>query len=172
MRRIRTLEERFAEKVHHEPMSGCWLWGGCRDSKGYGQIRRGANADGVAMATAVSLLLHKGIVVPYGMVVCHRCDNPPCVNPDHLFVGTHKDNNDDKVRKGRDKPPPRGTDHYCARITEADVVEMRRAYKEGALLKDLSSKYGIGTAAIGHAVVGRTWKHVQEPTHRKKEKHQ
>jgi hypothetical protein len=165
MKMRKSLEQRFMEKVHPEPMSGCWLWGGCIDSKGYGQIRRGANTLGVAQATAVSLGL-RGVVVPAGMVVCHRCDNPPCVNPDHLFIGTHKDNSDDKIRKGRGNPV-KGVGHYQARITDSDVISIRRAYKGGATLKELSATYGLNTSAIGHVVVGRTWKHVLEPIHRK-----
>jgi hypothetical protein len=117
-------------------------------------------------ATAAALLVCIGISVPVGRVVCHRCDNPPCVNPDHLFIGTHQDNSDDKARKGRANMP-RGSAHYEALVTEADVVAIRRAYREGALAKELAAIYPVGKAAIGHIATGRTWRHVSEPPHRK-----
>lgn len=95
--------ERFWRFVHPEPNSGCWLWAGSADRKGYGQIM---TAVGLVLATHVSLSID-GKCIPSGMMACHRCDNPPCVNPDHLFVGTAKDNTDDAMKKGRLKMPPK-----------------------------------------------------------------
>lgn len=101
------IADRFARKWIGEPNSGCWLWLGSIDRKGYGQIRVPL-ADGgnqLRVATHVSVELHGGTVPP-GMCVLHRCDVPGCVNPDHLFVGTFKDNTQDMIRKGRNSPPP------------------------------------------------------------------
>ncbi len=101
-----SVEERFWRFVSPEPNSGCWLWCGSTDKKGYGQLRirqRGAGA--LAYATHVSLRLH-GRPIRDGMQACHHCDVPACVNPDHLFIGTQLDNIHDAMAKGRHVPPP------------------------------------------------------------------
>lgn len=104
-RRTRTLEQRFWDFVHFEPNSGCWLWGGSAIPSGYGQIRIEQTGPGaLLLATHVSLQIH-GRPLPPGMHACHKCDNPPCVNPDHLFHGTRSDNMKDCFAKGR--MPPR-----------------------------------------------------------------
>lgn len=116
-----SLAERFEKKYIPEPNSGCWLWTGSIDPKGYGQIRMpGPHKRGrLRIASHVSLEL-VGREVPAGMEACHSCDNPGCVNPDHIFIGTHRENMHDSLRKGRaSKPPPsirgRGLKTYCHR---------------------------------------------------------
>lgn len=94
----RPLRGRFLAKVAKDANTGCWLWQGSHDRRGYGQIR----VDGrCTYATHVALKLFKGAIVPDGMFACHHCDTPSCVNPDHLFVGTPKQNVADMVAKGR-----------------------------------------------------------------------
>lgn len=97
-----TLSERFERKYIPEPNSGCWLWVGSQDRAGYGQIRE---PSGMRVATHVALEL-AGRPVPSGLYACHHCDNKSCVNPDHLFIGTAKDNAQDAKRKGLLSPPP------------------------------------------------------------------
>ena len=91
----KTLLERFLSKV--EFTGTCWIWRGSNRGKGYGNIWANRLSK---VATRVSWELFKG-VIPNGLLVCHTCDNPPCVNPDHLFLGTQQDNMNDKVKKGR-----------------------------------------------------------------------
>lgn len=103
-----SLEQRFWNFVHFEPNSGCWLWGGCVNGWGYGQIRRGPKDAGTLIATRVSLEIH-GRPVPDNLFALHTCDNPPCVNPDHLFIGDQKKNMEDCLSKGRFYRAPPGT---------------------------------------------------------------
>lgn len=99
--RERTLQERFDEKWMPEPNSGCWLWLGANDNRfGYGKFCfRGRNQ----MATRVSWFLRHGALPEPKLNMCHKCDTPACVNPDHLFLGTQSDNQLDSIRKGRHK---------------------------------------------------------------------
>jgi hypothetical protein len=97
MKQSRTLREVLFAKVAFEPTTGCWLWYGSRSPRGYGDMTYRKEAK---KAHRVSYELHVG-PIPEGLCVCHRCDTPSCVNPDHLFVGTHGDNAADKVAKGR-----------------------------------------------------------------------
>lgn len=96
MRRL-SLEDRFFKYVHPEPNTGCWLWGGAAWKSGYGML--GVSGK-LKKATHVYLQL-AGRPLPEGMLACHSCDFPPCVNPDHLFIGTQQDNLDDASAKGR-----------------------------------------------------------------------
>lgn len=100
MTQRRPIEDRFFERISPEPNSGCWLWLGQCDRKGYGRIGLGGRHGGNTGAHRLSLKI-AGVNVPDDLFVCHRCDVPCCVNPDHLFVGTQHDNLVDMVRKGR-----------------------------------------------------------------------
>jgi hypothetical protein len=93
--------ERFAKYVHPEPNSGCWLWVGNAIPHGYGIIRINKPRT-QRLAHRVSWQVHRGDI-PTGLCVLHRCDNRLCDNPDHLFLGTQRDNLQDMLRKGRDR---------------------------------------------------------------------
>lgn len=122
-----SLADRFWRKVTRASDDECWLWIGSTDPKGYGQIRMpGSKATGggrLRFATHVSLELAGRGSVPDGMVAMHTCDNPPCVNPAHLLIGTRRENTQDSWRKGRASQPPTtgqfkkgvGLKEYCHR---------------------------------------------------------
>jgi HNH endonuclease len=155
---------RFWELVDTSGTAGCWIW------KGSLANRYGYFGSKVA-AHRFSYELHHG-PIPDGMCVCHRCDNPPCVNPAHLFLGTYADNNRDAVAKGRQakgethgsrKHPEkwkRGEGHYEAKLTDDAVREMRALHAAGMGYKSLARRYGISTETAHRAVKKRTWKHV------------
>lgn len=92
--------------------------------------------------------------IPHGYCVCHSCDNPLCVNPDHLFLGTYADNAKDMVAKRRSL---RGERNHRSKLTSSDVAEIRRRHLEGEKQTMIARDYGVGLAAINHIIRGRNW---------------
>jgi hypothetical protein len=95
-----SIEERFWSKVEMIPFHDCWEWVGCKVPAGYGQLRLGGKKEPNLFAHRVSYVIHNG-EIGKGLFVLHKCDNPSCVNPRHLFLGTHQDNMNDMKAKGR-----------------------------------------------------------------------
>lgn len=145
--------DRFMSNVIPEALSGCWIWHGALHSQfGYGAFKLGDRKSPVMTAHRASFLINKGDI-PVGNVVRHICDNPSCVNPDHLEVGTHKDNANDKVVRGRQ---PKGEKAYNARATDSLVIEMRKLpRKEGIAL---AVERGISRQAASDIMSNRTWR--------------
>ena len=149
------MKQRFLSKYVADPKTGCWNWVAAKDRKGYGQFRV---EDSVQLAHRVSWQLFRHI--PIGaLLVCHSCDNPSCVNPEHLFLGTDKDNMQDAVKKGRiDRAKKhRGTECYQTHLTEEHVLSIRNDTRK---LKIIASEYGISMGSVGDIRSGRTWKHL------------
>lgn len=149
---------------------GCWLWAGPFDRKGYGRwshpgLRGPVRAARFAYTVAVG-------PIPEGMYICHRCDNPPCVRPDHLFAGTAADNAADMTRKGRNakglangahtKPERRriGEAHGSAKLTE-DQVAAIRSLSGSMPQRDIASMFGVGQATVWRVLSGTGWRHVR-----------
>lgn len=153
------LVERFYGYAQPEPNTGCWMWTAYVTPKGYGRVMVGKRS---YQAHRYSWLLHRGDI-PDGWCVCHKCDTPWCVNPDHLFLGTVDDNNQDMFRKGRAAPVPRlrGASNPKARLTDASVKDIRELYATGTWTQmDLAAKYGVSTTAVFNVIAGRTWVYV------------
>ncbi len=144
---------RFEAKIARCPMSGCWIWTAVVNENEYGRFYVG---NGMMMsAHRVSWLLYVG-EIPQGICVLHRCDNSFCVNPYHLFLGTQQDNMADMFGKGRNRHI-RGEDHYCAKLTSADVVAIRDDQRPQ---RTIASVYGIGHAQVGAIKRRQNWRHI------------
>ena len=156
---MKTLEERFWSKV--EKTESCWIWiGGKRDGL-YGSIGLGGKGAPNISAHRMSWELHYG-KIPDGMLVCHHCDNPPCVRPDHLFVGTVSDNNKDSANKGRNAcnlpPQPTGEMAHRSKLTLEQVRQMRSLYASGINRFQISKMFPmVRHAAIYRIFSGHTW---------------
>lgn len=155
--RARPIEERFWNKVDTGATGGCWLWTGAKNEKGYGVIGRGGRGSGNEKAHRVSWMIHFG-PIPDGLFVCHKCDNPACVNPDHLFLGTNDDNVQDMVSKNRNA---RGETSY-AKLTEEQVIDIRQRHKQREVsCQDLANEYGVSRSEVQLIVSGKRWEHVE-----------
>jgi hypothetical protein len=162
------VQERFWSKV--DKSGQCWLWTAARFSNGYGAFRVAGNN---VRAHRHSYELTNGPIPP-GMVVCHTCDNPACVRPDHLFLGTSADNARDMSEKGRgatggknaSRLHPerlrRGEAHGRAKVTEEQVREIRRLYAEGVPHRKLAKMFGLSPSPILDIVHRRHWQHVED----------
>ena len=150
-------QERFWLRVRVGNVSECWEWQGSRGPHGHGAVRR----DGKHIrATAIAWFLFHGEWPPEGMDICHHCDNPPCVNPAHLFIGTAKDNMQDAIRKGRFKflRPRPGEHNNNAKLTWASVAEIRERYSAGENISQLSRAFRVARSTLREVVNGRNWR--------------
>lgn len=138
------IEQRFWSKVNKTET--CWLWTGASHQAGYGVFR--VNRQNVSAHRFV--LEIQGKVIPQGYEACHRCDNPPCVRPDHLFIGTRADNMQDCIKKRR----------HSAKLTPEKVIDIRKRRIEGASITSLASEYHVHIATIRHVINRQFWKHV------------
>ena len=140
---------RFMGYVDQKEENECWNWLGSKNTCGYGKFAINKTS---YMAHRVSWILKNGDI-PEGLFVLHKCDNRPCVNPNHLYVGTQQENSDDKVNRGRSA---RGTRNH-SKLKEAQVLEIRKLLQEGASQAGLSRIYGVSDTTIRQIGLRNKW---------------
>lgn len=149
---MRTLLERFDEKYIPEPMSGCWLWTGSLAYNGYGRIWLDGRAQ---YAHRVSYELFRESV-PNDICVLHTCDVPSCVNPDHFFLGTYKDNHADMMQKGRGVFV-NGQQHGKAKLTESQILDIRASNET---TREIAARHDISQQQVSRIKTRKQWAHV------------
>ena len=148
-----TIDAKDFPAEEYEPNSGCWLWEAGVDNKGYGRITV-SNKKKMELAHRVSWMLHNN-QVPSGFVL-HRCDNTYCVNPDHLYVGTQKDNMLDRSQRGR-MPDQRGEKSHRAKLTASQILAIRSDPRAQSLI---AADYGVSPSAISLIKLRKKWSHI------------
>jgi hypothetical protein len=157
-RRRTSLTDRFWRKVAKVAPDECWQWIGAKNPHGYGHIGSGGRGEGHLLAHRVSWQIANGQPIPDGMLVMHSCDNPACVNPAHLSLGTYADNVADMDVKGRRvRLAPMGEDHHQSVLT-VELVRYIRASSKGN--QELATEIGVTRATVRKARLGISWGHV------------
>ena len=154
-----TSHQRFMLSWKFDEKTGCWNWIGYATPKGYGVLKtKGTTA---TRAHRYSFEYYVGTIQP-GQIICHRCDNPGCVNPMHLFAGTHQDNSDDKVAKGRQAkgeklshPRASGERNAQAKLKRAQIEFIRADERPQ---RAIAADYGVSQPAISKIKRGENWK--------------
>lgn len=132
--------------VYPEPNTGCWLWVGYVNDWQYGVMMVEGKT---TLAHRVSYQINKG-EIPIGMLVLHSCDNTFCVNPDHLFLGSNKDNMDDMCRKFR----------FNSKLSHEDAQEVKDLYSIGMLQRDIALSLGVTQGNVSQILLHKTWKNL------------
>lgn len=144
---------RFMDYVESKDVDSCWEWKGYK-SKGYGRIKIFGKFH---QAHRISYELFTG-PIPDHMMVCHRCDNPSCVNPGHLFIGSAKDNMQDKISKGRHRGAAKGERHHFSSLTEHQVIEIRKMLSSGGMSQiEIARIFGVSQSQISNIKTCKRW---------------
>lgn len=150
----------FWEKVAIVDRELCWEWTAGRNRTNYGMFALELGPEKKIIhyqSHRVAWFLTYG-PIPDGLIVCHKCDNPPCVNPAHLFLGTYQDNARDRASKGRSRPR-KGETNGNSKLTLEQVLEIRSRFKPRVVTRvKLAEEYGVNVETIGRIVQGRGWK--------------
>ncbi len=150
----------FSQYHKRNPDNGCWEWQMSVNSRGYGRFRVGRF---VERAHRVSYRIHKG-PIPKGMLVCHSCDNPGCVNPEHLWLGTPQGNMDDMIGKGRQRWVGQGgASNPRAVLSEKQAKEVIELIAAGLDNKTIAARYGVSHGSISNIRRGKTWQKLRRP---------
>lgn len=157
------IEQRFRRHFVERGEDECWLWIGGTQEDGYGRIGVGGRTNKKIAAHRLSWELRNG-PIPDGLHCLHSCDNPPCVNPKHLFLGTNLENMRDRDRKGRCKAT--GIPGAHAKLSQDQVIEIRKRLDTQG---NLARKYGVSKGAISSIWSGKNWKHLLPATMEGKE---
>ena len=150
-----TPAEAFAARTVKDIVTGCLMWTGAHDGKSYGHLRIGGK---LVKAHRYAWSVVNG-EIPEGGLILHRCDNPPCVNADHLFLGNHTDNVNDMDAKGRRvNNQPKGSACHAAKLTADAVIAIRADTRRQA---DIAAAFGISQAVVSKIKLNQSWAHVK-----------
>lgn len=166
------LNDYFSSRVGHPSLKGCIEWQGYKIKTGYGVMRLGNTRAGTSFQQYAHRYAYenaRGTKIPDGFYVCHTCDNPSCVNPEHLFLGTCADNVHDMIEKSRHshglqhgKSVSRGRG---SKLTDADILEIRKRRERGGTLRELSQEFGIDGSTVAKIAKRKRWKQLGAETH-------
>lgn len=149
-------QDQFNALIFPEPNTGCFLWAGRHDNKGYGRLSHGA------MHQVAHRQSYENAKGPFDkkMHVLHTCDNPACVNPDHLYLGDQRQNNIDRDSRGRQKTQ-HGTNHKLAKLDDEKVREIKRLHNPKTFpTRKLAKMFGVSQKIIMNVINNRSWTHV------------
>jgi hypothetical protein len=153
--RHKPLSERFWDAVEVGPRNDCWEWRNYRNALGYGVIGVGGKPK---LAHRIAWELSNSKAVPNGALVCHKCDNPACCNPSHLWLGSNNENMQDMVSKGRSRSL-RGAENPNSKLSANDVLSIRTRYTAGGISQQaLADEYGVSQRAISLVVRRETYR--------------
>jgi len=156
-------QQRMDLKTIKKSQDECWDWTGATHPFGYGLVRNELGK--LVMAHRLSYEIYIGEIQP-GLCVLHKCDNPKCTNPNHLFIGTKRENMVDMIQKGR-AVHAIGSLASKAILTETDVVNMRQLARNGQTHSVIASMYKVSKSCASHAINGKSWKHIPNPVVKK-----
>lgn len=156
---------RLSERLlkHIKKVDGCWLWTASKDNRGYGMIKMHRNGkESGQHASRISYECFRG-EIPAGLIVCHKCKNKSCINPEHLYAGTYSQNTQDAIRDGF-KPfinnDLRGEKHPLSKLKKCDVKCIRENYIPYKNSKELSKRFSVTISHISEVAKKRCWKHL------------
>ena len=156
--------KRFWDKVQKTKKDKCWIWLACKDKNGYGQFYLNGKSE---KSHRVSYMLANRCSILKNFNILHKCDNPCCVNPKHLFLGTQKDNVKDMIHKGR-RSDTKGNANGHAKINDQDVIEIKRLFHEDKLNQtQISQLYPINNRMISRIITGQAWSHIKDKYYKK-----
>jgi hypothetical protein len=171
-RKMKPIKDRFSTKYRIDEHTGCWIWTSTTNNAGYGTIGLGTAEQGKDFAHRASYRIFKG-PIEKGCVICHKCDNKKCVNPDHLFMGTQLDNIRDAQKKGRIRKgdawktearlliDQKGEKHGMHKLKEHEVREILIRKKAGPMvIAHVAAEFRVTRGTIRNIITRKNWKHV------------
>lgn len=150
--------ESFWDKVDVGSWDRCWPWMASRDAEGYGQFQFRPTFQNVRWRPHRFSWATVHGPIPEGFHVCHKCDNPPCCNPEHLFLGDDAANVADKVAKGRQQ---KGSQHAMAKLKESDVIEIFHLHHGGMRVGPIAARFGVSGSIVSEIIHRKGWMHVE-----------